>query len=87
MPHVAHPIQRWTTPEALAAWLGLTAYTVRRWLRAGELPGAHVGSRHYTDDRPRRSERRKWRIYESDVQAVVERWRSGARLPAALWRR
>lgn len=57
-----------------------------RWLREGRIRATQVPSRHYTDDRPRRTSRAQWRIYEADVLDLLERMRAGTKPPESLWR-
>ncbi len=69
--------QRYTTPDALAEYLGYSPVTVRVWLRQGKIPGAQMQPRHYTDDRSRRTGRAQWRIYEDDVLQLLAHMRQG----------
>lgn len=83
----AHQDQRWTTGVALAAYFGWSSSTMCRYLREGRVRGVQVATRHYTDDRARRTSRAQWRIYEADVRALLARMRSGVEPPSSLWRR
>ncbi len=78
--------QRWTTTTALAKHLGVTADTVRRWIRAGRLSGAQPESRHYSDERMRSTSRRRFRLYEEDVTRFLEGMRGGSVATRGLWR-
>ena len=56
----------------------MTADGVRKWVkhgvvRAGQLPA----TRHYTDDKPRKTRRCQWRIYEADVMELLTHLRGG----------
>lgn len=86
VPALVHPKrnrarrQRWTTPARIAAYFGVTRGTVCSWLRRKAI-GAHVITDcHYTDDRPRKTGRGRWRIFESDLEKllVAMRVRPGA---------
>lgn len=81
------PLQQWTTAVALREYLGVSRHTMARWLRQGRVRGTVVQAAHYTDDRPRRTSRGAWRIYEADVVDLLQRMRSGTKPPESLWRR
>jgi excisionase family DNA binding protein len=53
------------TVDQVAERLQVNEYTVRRWLRAGELEGVAFGGRT------------GWRVKEKDLQAFLERRRQG----------
>jgi len=79
--------QRWTSTTALAAYLGLTEWSVRKWIRTGKLKAHAIQQRHYTDDRPRKTQQARWRIYEADLVTFLERFRAGTKPPPGLLRR
>lgn len=86
------PATRFTTLPALAAYLGVTRETVRAWIRRGLLVASQFSTAHYTDTRVRDGRKLRWRVYEPDLMAFLERTRSGntgARIkpPASLWYR
>jgi excisionase family DNA binding protein len=78
--------QRWTTVPLLAAYLGVHPRTVWRWVRSGVLPAAQVQTRHYADERVRKTRRGAWRIHERDVVRLLTEMRAGGRAPDGLWR-
>lgn len=87
-PQIARVRQRWTTPDAIAKHLGCSSRTVRRWIREGLLPAYSGETRHYSDERTRLTTRRRFRLYEDDVTAFLERLRGGGRVATRkLWRR
>jgi excisionase family DNA binding protein len=49
------------TPEEAAARLHLSPITVKKWLRAGRLPGVKLGGKGL------------WRVRESDLAAYIDR--------------
>lgn len=67
----------WTTAAKLAKYLGVDPRTVRGWIAAGELRAGQVQVRHYSDDRPRKTNQGHWRIHESEVAKLLRRLRSG----------
>lgn len=79
--------QRWTTPAALGRWMGVTSATALRWCKRGNLRAVCIQAAHYTDDRPRKTTRGVWRIYEADLLAFLAKMRSGAVPTRSLWRR
>ena len=50
--------QEWYTPEQVAERLQVSVWTVRRWLKSGELRGVVFG--------------RQWRIGADDLAAFIE---------------
>lgn len=70
--------QRWTSPKALAAFLGYAHVTVLGWIARGKVIAARVSHhRHYTDDRQRATNRGQWRIHEDDVMELLAHMRQG----------
>jgi helix-turn-helix protein len=67
--------QRWTTPAMVAAYFGVTRRTVVNWLQARHLGAQVAYSRHYTDDRTRKTARGHWRIFEADLEALLTAYR------------
>ena len=56
--------QEWYTPEQVADRLQVSVWTVRRWLKSGELPGIRFGG--------------VWRVSEADLAAFIEEQRGKA---------
>lgn len=79
----------WTTIPAVARALCVDRETVRGWVNRGHLRALAVPSRHYTDERPRKTDRAIVRIYEDDLVAFLKRYRGGPtmRIPSHLLRR
>jgi len=77
---VAHPRQRFVTLAALRRYLGVSQSTAARWCRLGILRACQVQTRHYTDERARKTSRGRWRIYEPDLIAFL-RWYRGRDVP------
>jgi Helix-turn-helix domain len=81
---------RWLPASALAQYIGVHPRTVRDWIAGGVVPAVRVQKQHYTDDRPRKTARGQWRIYETDVDALLLRLRLSGKLrgfPPTWWRR
>jgi len=76
---------RYVTTGDLAAYLGVHYRTVMSWLHSGALRGEHWQTRHYTDERPRKTKLGRWRIHEADLADFL--WRMRARPYAGRWRR
>lgn len=74
---------RHTTAPALAEYLGVTTKTVRAWIRAGVLTAWQVQTRHYTDERTRKTKRGTWRIAEPDLLDFLSRFRAAGRATKA----
>lgn len=54
---------------------------------AGQLRAVQVQSAHYADDRPRKTKRGNWRVYEAELNRFLATLRaSGKALPASAWR-
>lgn len=79
--------QRWTTPARVAAYFGVTRGTVCAWLRRRYLGARMVTDRHYTDERPRKTARGRWRIFEADLAILLRelRVRSKPMLGPRFW--
>ena len=56
--------QEWFTPEQVAERLQVSVWTVRRWLKSGELGGVVLG--------------RQWRIGADDLARFIEEQRGKA---------
>lgn len=67
--------QRWTTPSHVARYFGVRPETVTNWIRRDRLRASFVPL-HHSDDRPRDTKRRRYRIYESDLMAMIRRMRA-----------
>ncbi|MGH2397535.1 MAG: helix-turn-helix domain-containing protein [bacterium] len=82
---------RWTTISALAEYLGVCRVTVHRWIKSKRLIGHQIGTRHYSDERERKTQRYSWRIYERDLAEFFGWYRgragggSAIKLPVGLW--
>ena len=63
--------EHWLTVDDVAQRLDVTAETVRRFLRRGELPGMQI------------SKRAGWRVRAEDVDAFIRRHFRTAHAPAA----
>lgn len=74
------PFQRWTTPRHVARYLGFTTRTVAKWVQLGILPGRVLYTRHYTDDRGRRTRRGRTMIYEDDLRAWLGKVRASGKV-------
>lgn len=81
------PAQRFTRLSTLASFLGADPSTLRRDARTGVLRASRLPL-HYTDERPRAgAANRPWVVYESDVNAYLDKIRRGLRLPIGCFRR
>lgn len=80
--------QRWVSLPAIADHLGLGRSTLRAWAQQGRIRACQVPEAHYTDERPRRTRRATWRVYEADLRAFLARMRRGkpVTLPDSIWR-
>ena len=58
--------EEWYTPEQVAERLQVSTWTVKRWLRDGELTGVRVGPRGV------------WRVSASDIAAFLDEQRKNA---------
>ena len=56
--------QPFLTPQEVSEFLRVSVYTVRRWIKEGQLPAYKVG--------------RGWRISESEIGAWLEQSQSSA---------
>ncbi len=56
-------------------------------MKRGVLRGYAGDFGHYSDERMRRTARRRFRIYEADVRDFLERLRGGKVSTRGLWRR
>lgn len=76
-------VSRFTTPTAIAAYLGVTSKTVCNWINAGKLRAVRLPP-HYADERPRKTTMHRWRVHEADLAEFL-----GHRdeLPATLFPR
>ena len=70
--------QQWIPLAALARYLGCTTKTLLRWLQAAAIEAVRMSSRHYTDSRPRKTERAHWYIERDKAERFVALYRSGA---------
>lgn len=68
--------QRWTTPTKIAAYMGCDPDTIRNWLRKLHLAGKVEHSKHYSDDRDRKTARGKWRVFEGDLTRLLRAMRA-----------
>ena len=64
--------------------LGMTPTTIARWVRLGYLSGYRVNHRHYTDDRPRKTQRGQWRVSVDSIAALLERLYAGLPVPRGV---
>lgn len=72
--------QRWTTPTHLARYLGVGYTTVISWIKNGELPASPAFGHHYSDERPRKTKRGTWRIYERDLMPKLQAMRASGKV-------
>lgn len=77
---------KWVTSAALARWLGVTPSVLTRLIKQGRLRAARFPSKHYSDERPRKTERAQWRIFEDDLEDFLRRFRGDGRVPRELLR-
>jgi hypothetical protein len=63
---------------ALARHLGRATNTLRHWARTGKLNAVRIATRHYTDERERRSDRARWYVARTEVERFLRLYRSGA---------
>ena len=73
--------------RACAFALGVSTYTIHAWIRCGALRGVQRTSRHYTDDRPRKTSRGKWLVDVSSIEELLSRLYNGGEIPLGLRRR
>jgi len=69
--------QRFTTVANVARWYGVATETVTDWIHRGHLRAHRAWQQHYTDERPRKTGRGRWRIYEADLRDFVAKARGG----------
>lgn len=75
---------RWIRLADLATYLGVSQRTLRRAIQAGVLKAVRPATRHYTDERERKTGGGLWRVYEDDVKAYLETWRAAGK-PVPGW--
>lgn len=87
MPHMAPWPGTLKAPRAVAQYVGVPEMAtvigvhpnrIREWLRRGILAGVRTLDPHYTDDRPRKSNRGVWRVHRSEWRRFLEMYRAGA---------
>jgi len=83
---MASSATKWATTAAVAKYLGTTQKTVRHWIRRGSLRGCQVQTRHYSDERDRKTRRGGWRIYAADLERFLIAFRGGpVAMPRGIW--
>ena len=77
----------YTGTGACARALGVHLRTVQGWLLTGELRGVRWNTRHYTDTKPRKTNRGRWLVEVSSIVELLTRLYEGADVPPAVRRR
>jgi len=69
----------------LAAALGVAHTTVWEWVRSGRVRAVSFHPQlHYSDDRPRKTDRSYWRIELDSVYELLEEAYAGSPVPPAI---
>jgi len=76
----------YVTTQALATALGYSRETISRWVAEGKygLEGVQLQRAHYTDTKPRKTQRSPWRITLDSVEAMIERAYLGGKVPPGV---
>jgi hypothetical protein len=69
---------KWLALSALCRHLGVALSTGRRWVELGHIRAVRLRTRHYTDERPRKTGRAQWYVSEAEATRFLRLWRSGA---------
>lgn len=73
--------------SALAAYSGVSAATLRKWVLTKRLPAWRCAKRHYADTRPRGPNAGMWRVWEADVRRFLQERRGSQAIPDSAWKR
>jgi hypothetical protein len=67
--------QQWVSLSELAQHLGTTNEALYPYIRRGELRAERMPV-HYTDSRPRKTSRSRWRVHRDEAERFMQQWRS-----------
>jgi excisionase family DNA binding protein len=70
--------QAYVSLSELAQHLGTTRRTLYGYIRRGELRAERMPL-HYTDSRPRKTSRSRWRVHRDEAERFMQQWRSVVR--------
>lgn len=76
----------WVSARGVSLALSLSLQTIHKYCRQGLLVGIQLPTRHYTDERPRKTTRARWRITVDSVEALLTRLYAGQEVPRGVRR-
>ena len=69
--------QEWIALSAICRHLGRSLYTGYRWIRSGALQAVRMPTRHYADERPRKTARARWYVHVDEWKRFLRLLRAG----------